>query len=405
MISNTQSLTSALCIASSLIFPSAALAGPLSDAIAGAKPLLNARLRYETVDQDNRPEGAEAVTFRLRAGLETGPISNTVVGIEFEWVESINGEFNSTTNGRTQFPVVADPQDVELNKLYVRNTSIDDTTVTLGRQRIVYDDARFIGDVIWRQNQQTYDALSVTNSSIPNLTLNAAYVIQVNRIFGPDSVMSPWDTNNIYLNAGYKTPFGKLSAFGYLLDLNDAVALSTKTFGVRFAGSQKLGEATVKYAASFATQSDYKDNPFDFSAEYYFGELTGLYSGFLATVGYEVLGSDNGIRGFSTPLATAHKFQGFADLFLATPNTGVRNFYVKAGYSKANVGPFAKVAVAAWYHTFDADSGGADYGDEVDFVITAKWKKFLFGIKYGEYNANAFATDTRRITFDINFKY
>lgn len=217
--------------------------------------------------------------------------------------------------------------------------------------------------------------------------------------------MSPWDTNNVYLNAGYQTPAGKLTGFGYLLDLDDAVALSSKTFGLRFAGSQKLGAATIKYAASIATQSDYADNPIDYSTEYYFGELTGLYQGFLTTVGYEVLGSDGGIKGFATPLATAHKFQGFADLFLATPNTGVRNFYVKAGYSKLKVGPFDKVSAAVWYHRFDADFGGADYGDEVDFVITAKWKRFLLGIKYGEYNADAFATDTRRVTFDVNFKY
>ena len=46
------------------------------------------------------------------------------------------------------------------------------------------------------------------------------------------------------------------------------------------------------------------------------------------TLGYEVLGSDDGKKGFATPLATGHKFQGFADKFLTTPNDGVQDLYV-----------------------------------------------------------------------------
>src|SRR3546814_12023345 len=40
---------------------------------------------------------------------------------------------------------------------------------------------------------------------------------------------------------------------------------------------------------------------------------------------YEVLGSDAGVFAFQTPLATLHKFQGWADLFLTTPSAGVRD--------------------------------------------------------------------------------
>lgn len=394
--------TLALTIAA---LPTGASADMLSDAISGAKPLFNVRLRYETVDQASFIEDAKSLTFRLRAGLETAPVYDTVVGVEFEWVESINGAYNSTTNGNTQFPVVADPQDVELNQLYFQNKSIEDTVITIGRQRIVYDDARFIGDVVWRQNQQTYDALGVSSTAIENLTVNAAYVWQTNRIFGPDSVMSPWDTNNIFLNAGYKTPFGTFTGFAYLLDIADALTLSSKTFGLRFTGSQPVGGAKLNYAASYATQSDYADNPIEYTADYYTAKVNGVYSGFMLGAGYEVLSSDNGIKGFATPLSTAHKFQGFADVFLATPNTGVQDLYVKAGYSAKNVGPFSAVGGTVIYHDFDADFGGANYGDEIDFVASAKWDKFTFLVKYGEYNANDFSVDIRRLTFDINFAY
>ncbi|MEM7570987.1 MAG: hypothetical protein AAF337_14450, partial [Pseudomonadota bacterium] len=67
----------------------AAQAGAIQDALSGAKPLFNARLRYETVDQDARPEGAESVTFRVRAGFLTAPVQNTTLGLEFEWLEEL----------------------------------------------------------------------------------------------------------------------------------------------------------------------------------------------------------------------------------------------------------------------------------------------------------------------------
>ena len=74
---------------------------------------------------------------------------------------------------RPPYPVVADPESYEINRLQLTNTSIIDTTITLGRQRIVLDDHRFVGNVGWRQNEQTFDALRVVNKHIPNLTIDA----------------------------------------------------------------------------------------------------------------------------------------------------------------------------------------------------------------------------------------
>ncbi|MEM6681629.1 MAG: alginate export family protein [Pseudomonadota bacterium] len=377
----------------------------------GAKPLVNARLRYETVSQVDRPEDANSVTMRLRAGAESGAVNNTSIGIQFEWLQELNSDFNSTRNGKTQFPVVADPEDVEVNLLYIKNTSLPDTTVTLGRQRIVYDDARFIGDVIWRQNQQTYDAVSLTNTSIKNLTVNLAYVEQVNRIFGRGAGNGRFDASNIYVNAAYKTPIGKLTGFGYFLDLENGLRLSTQTLGVRFIGSQKVGGVKIDYVGSAATQSDYGDNPVEFTTEYFAAELGAGYNGFIGKAGFELLGSDEGAIGFSTPLSTAHKFQGFADLFLATPDGGVEDYYAKVGYSKKNVGPFSVVKAIFAYHDFSSSFGDVSYGDELDFYITAKWQRFLFGVKFGEFYESGDVgvpgniTSRRRLTFDVNFKF
>ena len=45
-----------------------------------------------------------------------------------------------------------------------------------------------------------------------------------------------------------------------------------------------------------------------------------------------------------------------------------------------------------------ADTGGADYGTELDLQLTYKapWKQ-LFGLKAGRYDADAFSSDTDKV--------
>ena len=53
--------------------------------------------------------------------------------------------------------MVPDPRGTELNRFQITNTSLPGTRTTLGRQRIVLDDSRFVGNVGFRQNEQTFD--------------------------------------------------------------------------------------------------------------------------------------------------------------------------------------------------------------------------------------------------------
>src|SRR3546814_14828594 len=116
-----------------------------------------------------------------------------------------------------------------------------------------------------------------------------------------------------------------LTGFAYLVDQDETVCLSksSQTYGARFAGAHPLTKAVkLSYAASYARQSDYRNNPNDYSAEYYLVEAGLGFSGFTIGGGYEVLGADNGVAltSFQTPLATLHKVQGWADKVLATPD-------------------------------------------------------------------------------------
>jgi hypothetical protein len=116
--------------------------------------------------------------------------------------------------------------------------------------------------------------------------------------------------------------------------------------------------------------------------------------------GYEVLGSDNEV-GFKTPLATLHKFQGWADMFLSTPYDGVEDLYGSVG---GKVGP---VKLAAVYHDFQAEDSSEDFGTEVDLVATWPVMKGLtLQAKYATFNSDSDRySDTDKVWLSAQYKY
>ena len=102
---------------------------------------------------------------------------------EIENVSSV-GQYDSTSNGKTQYPVIADPEGTNVNQIYLgyHNGAI---TGTFGRQRINQDGQRFIGGVGWRQNEQTYDGYRLEYALNKATKLDYTFVHNVNRIFGP----------------------------------------------------------------------------------------------------------------------------------------------------------------------------------------------------------------------------
>lgn len=375
-------------------------------AIADTKPIFQFRARFETVDLEAFEEDAEALTTRIRAGFETGAYKGFKFLVDFEHVEAHTSDFNSTINGQTGFPVVADPEVNELNRFQLTYTGLEDTVVTAGRQRIKHDDDRFIGNVGWRQNEQTFDAFRIVNTSVENLKIDFAYIGQVNRIFGDDSPIGRWDSESFILDVDYKLPVEfanlTLSGFSYILDFGqDAPGASSATYGAMLQG--KKGPFFGK--ARFATQSDYAENPTDYTAEYYNVEAGLGANGLSGLVGYEVLGSDDGAAAFSTPLATLHKFNGFADLFLGTPATGLEDLYFTAKYTTQNLGPAKAFTAFATYHTFTSDFGDIDYGDEFNAVATAKFGRTSVLLKYADYEADEFNGDAAKFWLQLDWSF
>lgn len=395
-----QRLSIVCCLGVGLSFighgPAAVASDGVVEALKAASPLFNARLRYEHVDQAGVDENAHAGTLRIRAGMETGAVAATTGLVEFEWVEHLAGDYNSTLNGKTAYPVVADPQAVEVNRLQLTNRSLPGTTIRAGRQRIILDDSRFVGNVGWRQNEQTFDAVRLTHTAIDDVTVSVAYLWQVNRIFGDDSPMGRWNGDSFLANAGFESPVGTLTGFAYRVEIREAPRLSTQTYGVRLAGRRPVGPSgvTVTYRVSAAHQSDYRNNPQDYGQPYYLAALGVEKGGFSAGLNWESLGG-NGTIAVSTPLATLHKFQGWADVFLATPPDGLTDLYGEIGYTWRTSRP--RLRLGAVYHRFEAERGGRHYGDEIDLVLALSWGEYSLALKFADYDAADFAGDRRKI--------
>jgi hypothetical protein len=387
-------------------------ANPIKGALGETKPLFDLRVRAENVDQDGIVNDAEALTLRARIGFETGKAWSTALLVEGEGIVPIKNDYrpDPMVATMTTYPVVPDAESYEINRLQLTNTSLAGTTITLGRQRIALDDQRFVGPVGWRQNEQTFDALRVVNRSIANLVLDATYFTQVNRLFGEDSPQGDYQGDSALLNASYQTKAGKLTGFGYLLDFENIVGVpaavrdSTSTYGLRFAGEKPVGKIKLAYLAAYATQTDYADNPLDFDLAYENAEISATFRQFGLGAGVEVL-EGNGAKGFTTPLATLHKFNGWADKWLATPANGLEDRYVNGTVTFKGLGMLETLALVMSFHDYGAERVSADYGSEWNVSVAAKHKRFNAMVKFADYQQGALATarDTQKIWAQLEF--
>lgn len=380
----------------------------IADAFKAGKIIFDLRTRYERVVQDGFDDNASALTTRIRTGFQTAKFKNFSLGLDFETTEGLTDNYNSTTNGNAAYPVVPDPDGTEINQFKVAYTGLADTTVTAGRQVIALGNQRYIGHVGFRQNQQSYDAVTLVNSSFEDVTFVYGYIDKVHRIFGNDHPAGNLESDAHAFNVYYSgLPYGKATGYGYMVGIDAVPGLSTKTFGLRWDGNQKINDTyTLLYGAEYAQQKDHQANPGEYTVKYYAVDAAVKSGGFLAKAGLEILGG-NGVESFKTPLATLHKFQGFADAFLNTPADGIKDYYGQIAYSKKVDTDFIKtISAAIFYHDFKADNGSANMGNEVDFSITAGLSNGLgFNLKFADYNGKGFQASRNKVWLTLGYKY
>ncbi len=374
------------------------------ESLAKGKPTVALRYRVEDVDDANKEKDALASTLRTTLAYKTLAYKGWSFFIEAENVAVVGNDLyknagaGSLSNGVTDRPVVADPAGTEINQASV-SYQHNKTTFKLGRQEVLLNDVRFVGNVGWRQNHQSFDAFRITDQSLDKLKFSYTYVTRVHRILGDNK-----DMQSHLVDASYDLgKVGKLTGYIFLLDydvITDA-GLSTSTYGLEFKGAKKLsGDRKILYEIELAEQSDAADNPNQIDAGYRHFVLGGAMKGLTIKAGWEILEGNPSQGQFKTPLATLHKFNGWADKFLNTPTNGLEDFYFSLS------GKAGKIGWMAVFHDFSAESTSASYGDELDIQLTysSPWGQG-FGFKAALYDADEFSVDADKLMLWTSYKF
>lgn len=371
--------------------------------IGGGKVNIDMSWRFEYADDSSSKRQGYGDPFRIRLGYLTPDFHGLSAFAEYEGVQTVfAGKYNSVVNqNNTNRATIADPERHEANRLWLQYTSIPDTNLKVGRQRIKFDNDRFIGNVGWRQMEQTFDAVRLTNHSLADTELNAGYIWKQRDIFSNNINM-----DTFFVNASFNGfEYGKITGYAYLQDFDDAgdsldFKRSNQTYGINFQGTAPIYKnINLVYKAEFARQWDFQDNPENYSTNYWNGELGFDISGVTIKAGIEQLSADNGI-GFQTPLATLHAFNGWADLFLATPPDGLQDIYVSVGTK------IYGIKLLGIYHHFSDENGDVDYGDEFNALAVKKFgKHYSVLLKYAHYEADTFKTDTDKFWLQLGMSF
>lgn len=388
-------------------------------------PVLDARLRWEDVDAGSK--SADAVTLRTRLGFEVKD-THSHLGFLAEAVGTVALDkdysafpFAVANNDqyRPALATVADPQTLGLNRLQVQYAT-KALTLTLGRQRINLDDQRFVGSVNWRQNEQVFDAVrGQVHRGV--FDLDATYAIQQHSIYGAyGNPRDYYSGHFVFVNGGVKDGPMSLKGFAYLLDYDKTGFInlpnargqldSSQTYGMRFATLLPLSKGvTLGLTGSYARQSNYGNNTRAYNVNYYLGDAALTVHNQTANVGYELMGADahavGGTWSMQTPMATLHKFDGWADVFLTTPNAGLGDSYVGLSGKFPKVKALPGLNYAVSYHWFGSDVDHVKFGNEVDASVGFRTRKVNWLVKYASYVARGFGTDTKKFWLEAEYAF
>lgn len=363
----------------------------------------NLRLRHETVDDDAFTRDARADTLRVRAGLRFRLGDSWSLLLEGEGVAA-NGAYNSGSNGRLDRPVVLDPEGAEINQALLAWQG-ERAAAILGRQRILLDNQRFVGNVGWRQNEQTFDAVSFEARPAPEITLRWSWIDRVHRVAG-DRALSPLarerDLDTYLANLAWTHGTQALVSYAYLHEDRDVATDSSNTFGLRWTGKTTIGDVAGGWAVELAQQRDGSGSPLHFSHRYTLLEPYVALGGVTLRAGRESL-AGNGTHALQTPLATLHAFDGWADRFLVTPPNGLVDRYATVS-GETPVVPNHPLAWQVTWHRFDAEHGGSDYGREWDASLAMPLaEKLQLLLKFADYRSEGFGRDSRKLWLQLEW--
>jgi hypothetical protein len=371
----------------------------LQQALAQSSVAAHFRYRLEVVEQDNALDDAIASTLRSRLSINTGKAYGFSAMLQVDNVSLAgNDNYNSTVNGKTNYSVVADPKGTDINQALLRYSNNNGTTFSAGRQLVNHMNQRFLGGVGWRQNEQTLDGYRLDQRFSANLSAELGHYFNVNRVFGPTGTGADQRANiNTALVQWQVSPAHQLAAFGYDLDFDNWTVRSSRTLGIDYQG-KLTSEPKLSWQVALATQRDAYNAPLNFNHHYHRLSFNWALKNITLQAGQERLAGD-GQSAFQTPLATLHAFSGFADIFLNTPNNGLRDNWLQAS------GKLNHVAMTLAYHRYQSDNGNSKYGNEWNATVSYSLNQQVSGmLKLARYNADSLAADTSKIWLMLSYQ-
>jgi hypothetical protein len=330
----------------------------LQKAIAGGTPELEFLLGYEYSDLDQVPpdtKAAHGLITRTRLNYQTADYRGFDAFVQAQYVGPINDHYRHQNGGNTDYDSIADPESFRFHQAYLAYTGYD-SHVRAGSQEILLDNQRFIGNVGWRLNAQSFNSASIANHSVSNLALYYAYTDSINEINGERN----GDRQYHLANAEYKLgESNKASGFVYLQRNDNGGPDRLDTFGLRAWGKNDK----IIHDAMFAFQRDA-----------YYGSIFGEMDLDAVDVGAGVeyiSGGDNVRDQFQTLNGTGHKFNGWADQFLGTGGgleAGLIDIYGQI--SSMPVENLKLMGVYHWFNTAQETAAGfsGQYGQEIDLL-------------------------------------
>jgi len=364
----------------------------------------NARLRHEQVDDAAYSPHAYADTLRLRLGIRAQIGYGWSYFIEGAGTASANDHYNSGANGETRYPGITDPSGAELNQAWLAWKG-DAFALKAGRQEVTLDNQRWVGNVAWRQLEQTFDAVALQWKPGAQWTLRYDWLDRVNRVAGPDAInplARSRDLNTHLLNAAWNANGQQVTGYAYLHKDKQVASASTSTYGLRWTGKPGK-DGGFGWSVEGARQYDYANNPQSFGHNYWLLEPSWTQWGVTGKLGGEYLGGD-GRTALQTPLATLHAFNGWDDQFTVTPVRGLKDYYASLNGSMGRSTIGSRLGWTVAYHQYRATEGSARYGSEWDASLSYALMPGLNALlKAADYRADRYGYDDTKLWLQLEW--
>jgi len=365
------------------------------------------RARAEGVsDKASTLRKGDAYTLQTRLHYNTAYWNDAAAAVDFISVGSYMSDRHNSdsllTPRTSTRPVIEDPKGDSVHQAYVVLKALPDTNVVVGRQEIDLDNGRFVGTEHHRQTPNSFDAISVTNTTYKDWEFFYAYVDSLNTYYsGTHAVPSAShprtrEQRTHLVNATWEgmKEYATISAFGLMVEDRDAVTNSGDTYGVYAWGDRDIRPGyNLGYKAGYASfetghknTANYDANWWTLGASLSFDRLGPLEKMRLCA-GYEAFEGVNGQGTFKAPFSEKHSFNGIVDAVDTFANGGLVDWSLRLA------GSFRDVDMYVAAHKFEAENKGAittnqNYGSEYDAGAIYKFHdRYSVGVEVGSFSS------------------